>query len=72
MPPLVKLSQGDLAFFQAWHHDQGEFNAFLLRALTDIYEAITALSLAKKSGTIEIIGELDGVPAELVGEYTTQ
>jgi hypothetical protein len=34
-----------------------------------VLEAIKELSFAPKTGTIEVIGEIDGVPAELVGEY---
>lgn len=78
-PPSVKLSTGDYALFNTWYEQSSETAGFLLRAMTDIFNklediltAIQGQSFAPKFGTIEIIGELDGLPAEMVGEYTTQ
>lgn len=44
----------------------------LVKLAGEILVAIRDLSFPPKSGTIELVGELDGVPTELVGEYTTQ
>jgi hypothetical protein len=46
----------------------------IIQKLDDIDKSIKDLSLsyAGKTGTIEVIGELDGVPAELVGEYVIE
>lgn len=52
-----------------------EFNNILaaqqagLTTLSNILEAIRALDFAGKTGEINIIGEVDGIPAEISGAY---
>lgn len=75
--PAVSLDLMTRMFLSDLFREQSLQLVGLFDKVTTRLDSIISLlekekSYAPKTGTIEIVGEVDGVPAEIVGEYTTQ